>query len=592
MSQKIPPYNQAAEEALLGAAFLDEDVARMLVEQVEPEDLFLPRHIAICQAIRNVWVDGGKIDVVTVAENLRSIGQIANVGGPNALETLKEGVQSIASASNYVKIILDHAVRRRVIAASLEAGEEAHDLSIPLTNLLDNLHVRHSNLDVPITETEPDENIDSFLLGSEDYDWVVEGLLERKDRLLITGGEGSGKALALDTKIPTPFGWTTMSELKRGSLVYGPRGEYVEVLEIGEIMEDRLCYKVIFDDGTRITADADHQWPIIDPTDPKKVLLLNTKTLSDMPAQDRLVPSYDFRCPSGRRNSHYKRRLMGSGEKTLRKISAVLECLSEPVKCIQVDSKEGIYLAGQGCVPTHNSTLLRQIAVCLSGGIHPFAFHELDRPSKVLIVDVENSPRQILRSIRPMWRRLPHNDLDINPDNLRIHARPQGLDLLQRSDVRWLTERLEANRPDILVMGPLYKLYGAESKDEGAATKVAMMLDRLRTKYGFVLILETHSPYTLGEGGKRLARPIGSSLWSRWPEFGYGLVPLSDDDRSRMRFTAWRGPRDEREFPVRLKRGNWHENDWPWLADDPNVHIVDWKRGSGPPPKTGTDYRL
>jgi deoxycytidine triphosphate deaminase len=69
-----------------------------------------------------------------------------------------------------------------------------------------------------------------------------------------------GKALALDTPVPTPRGWTTMAELRVGAEVFDAWGMPTEVTATTEVMHDRECREVVFSDGTTIVADVDHLW--------------------------------------------------------------------------------------------------------------------------------------------------------------------------------------------------------------------------------------------------------------------------------------------------------------------------------------------
>jgi FtsK/SpoIIIE family/FtsK alpha domain/Ftsk gamma domain/4TM region of DNA translocase FtsK/SpoIIIE/LAGLIDADG-like domain len=78
--------------------------------------------------------------------------------------------------------------------------------------------------------------------------------------VLIAGSTGSGKALALDTPVPTPTGWTTMGELHDGDVVFGADGEPCQVLKAHDVLLGQPCYEVEFDDGTVIVASADHLW--------------------------------------------------------------------------------------------------------------------------------------------------------------------------------------------------------------------------------------------------------------------------------------------------------------------------------------------
>ena len=119
-----------------------------------------------------------------------------------------------------------------------------------------------------------------FLLGYVDddgYDWGIPVLdpqwahnHARADQrllpwqeawvLFIMSGRGAGKALALDTPIPTPTGWTTMGDLKVGDTVFGGDGKPTEVTFATEVQHGRTCYEVEFSDGATIIADADHLW--------------------------------------------------------------------------------------------------------------------------------------------------------------------------------------------------------------------------------------------------------------------------------------------------------------------------------------------
>jgi hypothetical protein len=196
------------------------------------------------------------------------------------------------------------------------------------------------------------------------------------------------------------------------------------------------------------------------------------------------------------------------------------------------------------------STLLRQIAVQAGAGIHPFTLERIE-PIRVMYVDLENSSRQVRRKLRPL--RIVAEELD--PMNVRIRVVTQGIDLLLPAHQEFLEERIKVNRPDLLIMGPLYKLVGDDPTKEEPARVASMVLDRLRALYGFALLMEAHSPHA-SNGGHRPERPYGASLWLRWPEFG---IYLADDGALRH----WRGARDERSWPTVLKRGG----EWPWTPD-------------------------
>lgn len=69
-----------------------------------------------------------------------------------------------------------------------------------------------------------------------------------------------GKALALDTPIPTPSGWTTMGALRPGDKVFDQYGRPCSVTEVTPVMHEHRVYRVVFDDGESMLADAEHRW--------------------------------------------------------------------------------------------------------------------------------------------------------------------------------------------------------------------------------------------------------------------------------------------------------------------------------------------
>lgn len=84
--------------------------------------------------------------------------------------------------------------------------------------------------------------------------------VHRENSVLYIGPPGYGKALALDTPVPTPDGWTTMGALQDGDLIFGTDGLPHRIVRAWPVRYERPCYEVVFSDGSVITADADHLW--------------------------------------------------------------------------------------------------------------------------------------------------------------------------------------------------------------------------------------------------------------------------------------------------------------------------------------------
>jgi replicative DNA helicase len=95
--------------------------------------------------------------------------------------------------------------------------------------------------------------------GFTDLDSLTNGL-HPGQMIVLAARPAIGKALALDTPLPTPAGWTTMGEVAVGDLLLGADGHPTRVVAATDVMVDRPCYRVSFSDGTSIVADAQHQW--------------------------------------------------------------------------------------------------------------------------------------------------------------------------------------------------------------------------------------------------------------------------------------------------------------------------------------------
>ncbi|MGV1006555.1 MAG: DnaB-like helicase C-terminal domain-containing protein, partial [Candidatus Nanopelagicales bacterium] len=95
--------------------------------------------------------------------------------------------------------------------------------------------------------------------GFTELDEVTNGL-HPGQMIVVAARPGMGKALKLDTPLPTPTGWTTMGEVAVGDWLIGADGKPTRVVAATDVMVGRPCYEVEFSDGSVIVADAEHQW--------------------------------------------------------------------------------------------------------------------------------------------------------------------------------------------------------------------------------------------------------------------------------------------------------------------------------------------
>ena len=403
---QTPPHDIPAEQAVLGSIMLSAASAAHCLSRLAAEDFYRPAHGTIFSVIRTMNREDAAVDTVTVAARLEADGVITKVGGAPYLHTLIASVPVVSNAGHYAQIVREKAIRRRLveigwrIAWMAEAEDtDAHGLTERAVREVEAVRDAGQGDDLTIP------TVAEFLAVSPDadaYDWVVPGLLERGDRMILTGTEGLGK-----------------------------------------------------------------------------------------------------------------------------------------------------------------STLFRQLAVTISAGIHPFDHHAIE-PRRVLIIDCENGPAHIRRKLRPLVVQAENLGHPIREPNLWIEVRPEGLDLAADKDVSWLLRRVAAIAPDVVTIGPLYRLAPRALNDDSDAAPVIATLNMIRAR-GACVLLEAHAGHALGAGGRRDLRPRGSSAFLGWPEFGYG-IRTSDLEEAKMRrlvdVVSFRGDRDEREWPERLVAGG----TWPWSA--------------------------
>ncbi len=210
------------------------------------------------------------------------------------------------------------------------------------------------------------------------------------------------------------------------------------------------------------------------------------------------------------------------------------------------------------------SIILRQIAVCAAHGMHPFAMSDM-LGVRTLLVDLENPEDHVQEWVDRIATFCERHGRTVD-GRMAIWHRSGGIDLRRRSDRAEFEDVLRRRRPDLVCLGPLYKAYHRTSQesDEQVASEVQDVLDDLRTRHGFGLVLEHHAPKS--QGGVRDLLPFGSSLWLRWGELRLSLVPEHKGfPVMSMELKPFSGMRVENSWPHRLTRGRtvpW-EGHWP-----------------------------
>jgi replicative DNA helicase len=277
-----PPQDVAAEQSVLGGMLLSKDAIADVVESLHGADFYRPAHQVIFECILDLYGRGEPADAITVAAELNRTDQLSKMGGAVYLHTLIASTPTAANAGYYAAIVAEQAVLRRLVEAGTRvvqlgygaaggkgdvddivdrAQQEIYDvtekrMSEDYSRLEDILQPTMDELDAIASRGGVSRGVPT---GIRDLDELTNGL-QAGQMIVIAARPGVGKALALDTPIATPTGWTTMGEVRIGDQVMGSDGRPTTVVDATDVMTDRPCYEVHFSDGSVIVADAQHQW--------------------------------------------------------------------------------------------------------------------------------------------------------------------------------------------------------------------------------------------------------------------------------------------------------------------------------------------
>jgi replicative DNA helicase len=354
-----PPQDMAAEQSVLGGMLLSKDAIADVLERLRPGDFYRPAHQSVYDAILDLYGRGEPADAVTVSAELDRRGLLKRVGGAPYLHTLISTVPTAANAGYYAGIVAEKSLLRRLVEAGTRvvqygyAGAEGADVAQVVDRAQSEIYNvtdgRTTEDFVPLEQLlQPTmDEIDAIAsqggiargvpTGFTDLDEVTNGL-HPGQMIVVAARPGMGKALALDTPLPTPTGWTTMGDVQVGDFLIGADGLPTGVVAATEIMLGRPCFEVEFSDGTIIVADAEHQW----------LTESGIRTTAQLRSgSDRLMPAT---LPT---RAHGATALLALGVH----VAWVRAVDSVQVRCVQVDNESHLYLAGDGMVPTHNSTL-------------------------------------------------------------------------------------------------------------------------------------------------------------------------------------------------------------------------------------------
>jgi replicative DNA helicase len=533
---------------------LSKDAIADVVEVLRTGDFYRPNHATVFDAILDLYGRGEPADAIMVAAALAGTGGLSKIGGAPYLHTLIASVPTAANATYYARIVAERAVLRRLVEAGTRivqlgygaaagAGREVDDIVDLAQQAVYDVTERRVSEDFAVLAEMLQPTLDEIEAvgaqggvmtgvptGFSDLDRLLNGL-HAGQLIVVAGRPGLGKALALDTPLATPKGWTTMGAVSPGDQLIGADGRPTSVIFATEVMEDRACFEVEFSDGSVLVADGEHQWVTWDqatrqayaghPSVPEDWVRWagGTRTTEQLAATLRVdgrpnhaipatlpldlppvnLPDLDLSADSPdalrasfRQRLAIERRLVeehgvadGRGGYRLtradqRDVDGLVELAvglgrvptvdgrqvtvpagrlryvvdvrpvpSVPVRCVQVDNKDHLYLAGRSMIPTHNSTAAMDFARAasvrhnLASAIFSLEMSKVEIVMRLLAAE-SRVPLHVLRSGQLSdddWTKLARRMGEISEAPLYVDDTPNMTLMEIRAKARRLKQR-------------------------------------------------------------------------------------------------------------------------------------------------------
>jgi len=143
---KVPPQARDLEEAVLGAIMLEKSAFDTIIEILKPECFYVDAHQEIFKSFQSLAQKSMPIDMLTVVEELKTLGKLDEIGGPYYITKLTNAVVSTANIEAHSRIILQKFIQRELIRISGEIIGDAYEDSTDVFDLLDDSETKMFNI--------------------------------------------------------------------------------------------------------------------------------------------------------------------------------------------------------------------------------------------------------------------------------------------------------------------------------------------------------------------------------------------------------------------------------------------------------------
>ena len=143
---KIPPHDIEAEQAVLGSMLTDKDAVISSIEALKEEDFYREDNRAIYEGILNLYNRSEPVDIITLKDELTSLGKFDQIGGLEYLASLPDKVPTTANVQKYIKIVEEKSILRRLIKTANDIIELGYDPAEDVEDIMDDAEKKIFNL--------------------------------------------------------------------------------------------------------------------------------------------------------------------------------------------------------------------------------------------------------------------------------------------------------------------------------------------------------------------------------------------------------------------------------------------------------------
>ena len=127
LKARVLPHNDEAEQAILGCVMIDENAPVTILSELTPDDFYSGAHKLIFTAMQSLAQEDKPVDIVTLVQEVETMGCMEKVGGITYLTDLSNFVPSADNYKHYLAIVKKNSLLRRLIAVSGKIADNAFE---------------------------------------------------------------------------------------------------------------------------------------------------------------------------------------------------------------------------------------------------------------------------------------------------------------------------------------------------------------------------------------------------------------------------------------------------------------------------------